>query len=88
MFVYSGDFIKTLGIWDVIKDACDKLGIDFQECGEVVPNPKIELIRDLVKVCKEHKTDFVLAAGGWKFCRYSKIHRTWYSLRWRCLGFL
>lgn len=64
MFVYSGDFIKTLGIWDVIKDACDKLGIDFQECGEVVPNPKIELIRDLVKVCKEHKTDFVLAAGG------------------------
>ena len=64
MFVYSGDFIKTLGIWDVIKDACDRLGIDFQECGEVVPNPKIELIRDLVKVCKEHKTDFVLAAGG------------------------
>lgn len=34
MFVYSGDFIKTLGIWDVIKDACDKLGIDFQECGD------------------------------------------------------
>ena len=64
MFVYSGDFIKTLGIWDVIKDACDRLGIDFQECGEVVPNPKIELIRDLVAVCKEHKTDFVLAAGG------------------------
>lgn len=80
MFVYSGDFIKTLGIWDVIKDACGRLGIDFQECGEVVPNPKIELIRDLVKVCKEHKTDFVLGAKRRKFCRYSKIYRAWYSI--------
>ncbi len=64
MFVYSGDFVKTLGIWDVIKDACDRLDIDFLECGDVVPNPKIELIRDLVDVSKEHSVDFVLAAGG------------------------
>ena len=66
MFVYSGDFVKTLGIWDVIKDACDRLDIDFLECGDVVPNPKIELIRDLVDVSKEHSVDFVLAAGGGK----------------------
>ena len=64
MFVYSGDFVKTLGIRDVIKDACDRLDIDFLECGDVVPNPKIELIRDLVDVSKEHSVDFVLAAGG------------------------
>ena len=64
MFVYSGDFIKTLGIWDVIKDACSRLDIDFLECGDVVPNPKIELIRKLVAVSKEHSVDFVLAAGG------------------------
>ena len=48
LLVYSGDFIKTLGIYDVIKEAVDALGIRFSESGEVVPNPSIELVRKLV----------------------------------------
>ena len=31
LLVYSGDFIKTLGIFKVIEDAVDELGIDFIE---------------------------------------------------------
>jgi alcohol dehydrogenase YqhD (iron-dependent ADH family) len=64
MFVYSGNFVKTLGIWDAVKDACRRLDIDFLECGDVVPNPKIELIRSLIAVSKKRSVDFVLAAGG------------------------
>ena len=64
LLVYSGDFIKTLGIYDVIKEAVDALGIRFSESGEVVPNPSIELVRELVKKGKEDKVDFVLAVGG------------------------
>ena len=64
LLVYSGDFIKTLGIYDVITDAVKELGIKFSESGEVIPNPSIELVRKLVAKGKEDKVDFVLAIGG------------------------
>ena len=64
LLVYSGDFIKTLGIYDVITEAVSELGIRFSESGEVVPNPSIELVRKLVAQGKEDKVDFVLAVGG------------------------
>ena len=62
--VYSGDFIKRLGIYDVIKEAVAELGIRFSENGNVVPNPSIDLVRELVKQGKANGVDFVLAVGG------------------------
>ena len=53
LVVYSGDFIKTLGIYSVIEETAKKLGIKFLENGNVVPNPSIELVRELVKKGKE-----------------------------------
>ena len=49
LLVYSGDFIKDLGIYQVVKEATEELGIKFLENGNVVPNPTIELARELVK---------------------------------------
>lgn len=64
LLVYSGDFIKTLGIYSVIKDAVNELGIKFSENGNVVPNPSVELVRELVEQGKKDNVDFVLAVGG------------------------
>ena len=64
LLVYSGDFVKTLGIYDVIREAVDELDIRFSESGEVVPNPDIELVRKLVAQGKKDEVDFVLAVGG------------------------
>lgn len=64
LLVYSGDFIKTLGIYDKVKDAANALGVAFYENGNVVPNPSITLVRDLVALGKEKKVDFILAVGG------------------------
>ena len=64
LLVYSGDFIKTLGIYSVIEDAVKELGIKFTENGNVVPNPTIELVRELVAQGKKDDVDFVLAVGG------------------------
>ena len=64
LLVYSGDFIKTLGIYDVITEAVSELGIRFSESGEVVPNPSIELVRKLAAQGKKDNVDFVLAVGG------------------------
>ena len=62
LLVYSGDFIKTLGIYDVITNAVNELGIKFSESGEVVPNPSIELVRKLVKQGKELAPEQLVAA--------------------------
>ncbi len=64
LLVYSGDFIKTLGIYSVIEEAVKELGIKFSENGNVVPNPTIELVRELVAQGKKDDVDFVLAVGG------------------------
>ena len=64
LLVYSGDFVKKLGIYDVIRDAVAELDIRFSESGEVVPNPSIELVRKLVEQGKKDQVDFVLAVGG------------------------
>ena len=64
LLVYSGDFIKQLGIYQAITDAVSEHGIRFSENGEVVPNPSIELVRKLVGQGKKDEIDFVLAVGG------------------------
>lgn len=64
LLVYSGDFIKELGIWDTVKQACKNLNIVFNESADVVPNPKIELVRELVNIGKQNNVDFILAVGG------------------------
>ena len=64
LLVTSGDFVETLGIYDVIRDAVKELNIKFSESREVVPNPSIELVRKLVDQGKTDEVDFVLAVGG------------------------
>ena len=64
LLVTSGDFVETLGIYDVIKDAVKELNIRLSETREVVPNPSIELVRKLVSQGKKDEVDFVLAVGG------------------------
>lgn len=64
LLIYSGDFIKTLGIFDTVKEACANQHIAFFENGDVVPNPKIDLVRQLVALGKDKNIDFILAVGG------------------------
>ena len=64
LLVTSGDFVETLGIYEVIRDAVKELNIRYSESREVVPNPSIELVRKLVEKGKTDEVDFVLAVGG------------------------
>ena len=64
LMVYSGEFVKELGIFDTVKNACAENGIAFYENGNVVPNPQIELVREMIRMGKEKKVDFLLAVGG------------------------
>ncbi len=64
LMVYSGEFIKELGIYSAVRNACRELGIEFHENGNVVPNPSIDLVRDLSSLGKKENIDFILAVGG------------------------
>lgn len=57
-------FVKTLGIYDEIKTACEKNNIGFFESSKVVPNPKVELVREIIAFAKENNIDFLIAVGG------------------------
>ena len=64
LLVYSGDFIKTLGIYDAVVKAAVENGIAVHENGDVVPNPSIDLVRSLIEQGRRENVDFVLAVGG------------------------
>ena len=64
LLVYSGEFIKDLGIYDAVVNASKEIGASLIENGEVVPNPDVNLVRKLVSEGKENNVDFVLAVGG------------------------
>ena len=49
LLVYSGEFVKELGIFQEVQDACERLNIAFYEDGSVVPNPQVELVRSLIE---------------------------------------
>lgn len=61
---YGGGSIKRSGLYDTVVESLKNENIAFVEVGGVKPNPRVELVREAVKVCKEEKIDFILAVGG------------------------
>ncbi|MCI1643243.1 MAG: iron-containing alcohol dehydrogenase [Bifidobacterium crudilactis] len=64
LLIYSGDYVFDLGIHDVVQAAAASVHARLIENGDVVPNPRIDLVRSLIERAREHQVDFVLAAGG------------------------
>lgn len=61
---YGGETIKRLGIYEDVVNICKKRDIEIIELSNVSPNPKVDLVREGINICKENNIDFVLAAGG------------------------
>lgn len=61
---YGQSSIKELGLYDRIIASLNKEGIEFIELSGVEPNPKIDLVRTGVALCKKEKVDLILAVGG------------------------
>ena len=64
LLVYSGDYVFDLGIHDVINQAARNIGANLIENGDVVPNPHIDLVRNLIDQARAADVDFILAVGG------------------------
>ena len=61
---YGGGSIKTSGLFDRITSSLEKAGVQWIELSGVKPNPRLSLVQEGVKLCKEHKLGLILAVGG------------------------
>ena len=64
MMQYGKDSIKRSGLFDRVMQSCAENGITIVEMGGVEPNPKVEFVREAVKLAKEKSVELILAVGG------------------------
>ena len=61
---FGGGSIKSSGLYDRVTASLKAAGVEWVELGGVKPNPRLSLVHEGVKLCKEHKLGFILAVGG------------------------
>jgi alcohol dehydrogenase YqhD (iron-dependent ADH family) len=61
---YGKNSIKESGLYDKVIKSLKKNNIYFVELSGVVPNPRVELVREGIELCRKEKLDFILAVGG------------------------
>lgn len=61
---YGKSSIKQNGLYSRIIKSLNDAQIDYIELSSVEANPKIDLVRKGVELCKKEKVDFILAVGG------------------------
>jgi alcohol dehydrogenase YqhD (iron-dependent ADH family) len=61
---YGGGSIRSNGLYTKVVDSLKTEGIDFIELAGVKPNPRLSLVREGIRLCRENRIDFVLAVGG------------------------
>jgi butanol dehydrogenase len=64
LIAYGGGSIKKNGIFNDVVKVLKENDIEFHELSGIKPNPSIKSVREGVKICREHKLDFILAIGG------------------------
>ena len=61
---YGSGSIKETGLFDRVTTSLRKAGVDWVELGGVLPNPRLSLVYEGVRLCKTHGLGLVLAVGG------------------------
>jgi alcohol dehydrogenase YqhD (iron-dependent ADH family) len=64
LLAYGCGSIMKIGLYDQIVKLLNDNGIYFCELSGIQPNPRISSVREGVRICRENKLDFILAAGG------------------------
>lgn len=65
MAVYYGDgFVERVGLLDKVRRQLAESGVEMIELPGVLPNPRMGLAYEGIRICKEQKVDALLAIGG------------------------
>ncbi|MGL5049017.1 MAG: iron-containing alcohol dehydrogenase, partial [Fusobacteriaceae bacterium] len=58
---FGGGSIKKSGLYDKVVLGLEKEGVQVFSLGGVMPNPRLGLVREGIKLCQENKIEFILA---------------------------
>lgn len=61
---YGGGSIKKTGLYDKVISSLKNAGVQYVELSGVKPNPRLSLVQEGIKICREHGITFILAIGG------------------------
>ena len=61
---YGGGSVKASGLYDRVAASLRAAGVEWVDLGGVKPNPRLSLVREGVRLCKEKGLGLVLAVGG------------------------
>ena len=64
LLTYGGGSIKRNGLYDKVIEELRNAKLEVFELSGIEPNPRIESVREGVKICKEQGIDVLLAVGG------------------------
>lgn len=64
LLVYGGKSIKATGTYDDVTNSLKKAGVEYEELAGVKPNPRLSLVYEGIKICREKNISFLLAVGG------------------------
>lgn len=59
-----GEYLNTTGLMDEVKKSLQDAGLSYVECGGVVPNPRVSLVRKGIRIAREENVDYILSLGG------------------------
>lgn len=61
---FGGSSARKSGLLDRVEASLKAAGLDYVMLGGVVPNPRVSLVREGIRLCREEGVDFILAVGG------------------------
>ena len=64
LLLYGSASIKASGLYDKVVASLKKAGVEFIELGGVQPNPRLELVKKGIGICRNNGINFILAVGG------------------------
>ena len=61
---FGGGSIRASGLYDRVTVSLRKAGVEWVELGGVKPNPRLSLVYEGVKLCRQQGVGLILAVGG------------------------
>ena len=61
---YSDEIIKDIGLYSKVIESLLKNKIKYIEFSGAVPNPRLNLVKKGITICRAENIDFILAIGG------------------------
>jgi alcohol dehydrogenase len=61
---YSGKSIKASGLYDRVCASLKAAGVQYIELAGVQPNPRLSLVKEGIRICREKNIEVILAVGG------------------------